>query len=121
LANVLSGQGQLGDETRGLYERCVANSIRFGGTDGSDTASGNLNLGNFYYQLAGVQTTVDLQHRQLLLAKAYFEEIHRIGSKIYGPIHPDTVKVASQLELKFPCLKIRPLPRSDTSFALSLC
>jgi hypothetical protein len=40
LANILSRQDQLGDETRGLYERCLAISIRNEGPDGSNTASG---------------------------------------------------------------------------------
>jgi DNA-directed RNA polymerase subunit E'/Rpb7 len=48
-------------------------------------------------QLADVETTVDLKQKQLLLAKAYFEESHRIRLKIYGPTHPDTVASASQL------------------------
>jgi hypothetical protein len=97
LASILSGQGQLGDETRGLYERCLAISIRNEGPDGSNTASVNLNLGNFYCRLAEVQTTVDLEQKQLLLAKFYSEESHRISLKIYGPTHPETVKPASQL------------------------
>jgi hypothetical protein len=44
-----------------------------------------------------VQTTVDLKQKQLLLAKAYYEESYRISLKIYGPIHIHTVAAASQL------------------------
>jgi hypothetical protein len=38
-----------------------------------------------------------LQQVQLLLAKAYYEESHRIRFKIYGPTHQETVKATSQL------------------------
>jgi hypothetical protein len=91
LANILRKQGQLGDETRGLYERFLANSILHKGPDGSNTASGKYNLGLFYGQLAGVQTIVVLKQKQLQLAKAYYKESYRICLKIYGPTHPDTV------------------------------
>jgi hypothetical protein len=47
LARFLSGQGQLGDETRGLYERSLAIYIR---NDGPNTATEN------YNQLAGEQS-----------------------------------------------------------------
>jgi tetratricopeptide (TPR) repeat protein len=99
LANILTGQGQLGDETRGLYERSLANSIQIEGPDGPNTASVNSNLGLFYCQLAEVQTTVDLEQKQLLLAKAYFEESHRIRLKIYGSTHPGTIDAASELAI----------------------
>jgi tetratricopeptide (TPR) repeat protein len=97
LASVLRGQGQLGDETRGLYERCLAIFIRNEGPDGLNTATGNYNLGVFCCQLAGSQTTADLEQKQLLLSKSYFEESYRINLKIYGPTHIDTVDAASQL------------------------
>ncbi len=97
MASILSGQGQLVAESRGLFERFLAISILTWGPDGSNTASGNLNLGDFYCRLAKVQTTVNLEQKQQLLAKAYFEESHRIKSKIYGPTHPDTIDIASQL------------------------
>jgi hypothetical protein len=97
LSSILMGQGQLGDETRGLNELYLANSIRNGGPDGVNTASGNFNLGIFYCKLAEVQTTVDLKQKQLLLGKDYYEESHRIKSKIYGSTHPETINVTSRL------------------------
>jgi hypothetical protein len=74
----------------------VPNSIRNEGPDGSDTAVGNFNLGLYYYYMAGEQTTVNLEQKQLLLAKAYFEE-SRIRVKIYGSTHLGTIDAASQL------------------------
>jgi hypothetical protein len=81
LASILMTQGQSGDETRGLFERCVAISILNFGPDGSDTAVANYNLGLFYHQLAGMQAKLNLKQKQLLLAKVYFEESRRINSK----------------------------------------
>jgi hypothetical protein len=93
LADTLREQDQLVDETRGLYERCLAIYIRKNGRDGYNTASRNFNLGLFYGQLAGVQTTVDLKQKQLLLAKVYFEESHRIRTEIFGgSTHPVTIE-----------------------------
>jgi hypothetical protein len=97
LAKILREQGQFGDETRGFYECCLAISIRNNGPDGSITASVNFNLGLSHHQLAGVQTTVDLEQKQLLLTKAYFGESHRINLKIYDPTHIDPAAGASQL------------------------
>jgi tetratricopeptide (TPR) repeat protein len=97
LASILDKQGQLGNETRGLYERFLANSIRNLGPDDPETASGNFNLGLFHCQLVKVQTTVDSKQKKLLLAKTYVEESHRIRLKIYGSTHPDTVAAAFQL------------------------
>jgi hypothetical protein len=97
LAGILTGQGQLGDETRGLFKRFLAISSLNFGPDGSNTAASNSNLGSYNCQIAKIQTTVDLRQKQLLLAKAYFEESHRICFKIYGPTHTETVDAASQL------------------------
>jgi tetratricopeptide (TPR) repeat protein len=97
LANILRGQDQLGDETRGLYERCLSIFIRNGGPDGPSTAAGNFNLGRYYHQLAVKQATVALKQKQLLLAKVYFEESHRINSIIYGHTYLKTVGAASKL------------------------
>jgi hypothetical protein len=54
-------------------------------------------LGLLYHQLAGKQVTVDLKQTQLLVAKAYYEESHRIKSKIYGHTNPETVDAASKV------------------------
>jgi tetratricopeptide (TPR) repeat protein len=97
LASILSAQGKLGDETRGLYERSLAISIRNEGRDGLNAATGNFNIGVFYEKLAVQQSTVDATQMYLILAKSHFIEAQRIYSKIYGPIHPNTVDAASRL------------------------
>jgi hypothetical protein len=58
LAGILSAQGKFGDETRGLYERSLAITIRNQGPDGLHTAIGNFNIGAFYH-LANIQLTDD--------------------------------------------------------------
>jgi hypothetical protein len=97
LADILSAQGNLGDDTRGLYERFLVLSIRNYGLDGLNAATGNKNLGEFYILLAEKQPTVDAKRAQLLLSKSYHEEALRIYSKIYSPTHLDTVDTSSQL------------------------
>jgi hypothetical protein len=101
LTGILKAQGKLGDETRGFYERYLTISFRNEGPDGLNTAIANYNYGDFsiavFNQLACEQTTIDLKQPPLLLAKSYYEESHRIFSKINGPTHPNTVKAASRL------------------------
>jgi hypothetical protein len=91
LACILEAQGNLGDETRGFYERLLTNAIRNSGPDGLNTAIGRFRIGAFYYKLAEAQTTVDLERRQLLSAQSHYEEALR------GPTHPDTIEVTSLL------------------------
>jgi hypothetical protein len=97
LARILWSQGKFGDEMRGLYERCLAFSIRNEGPDGLNTATGNSNIGDFYYQLANKQPTVDSRRKQPLLAKFHFAEALRIRSKVHGSTHPNTVHVSTWL------------------------
>jgi hypothetical protein len=85
LANILSAQGNLGDETRGLYERSLALSIRNDGPDGLNTAIVNNKFGQFYIQLAEKEPTVDAERTQLLLSKSYHEEALRILLKDIRP------------------------------------
>jgi hypothetical protein len=97
LADILGAQGKFGDETRGLYERSLAFSIRNDRPDGFNTAGGNYNVGCFYHKLANIQHTVISKREQLLLAKSYFVEALRIRLKILGPTHPYTANVSSCL------------------------
>jgi hypothetical protein len=97
LAGILKAQGKFGDETRGLYEHYLAISIRKVGPDGYNTAVGYFNIGSFYHQVASIQLTDDSKRMQLLLAKSYYDEAHRICSKIHGHTHPSTVDAACRL------------------------
>jgi hypothetical protein len=97
LARILSAQGKLGDETRGLYERSLAISIRNVGPDGEYATFGNSNISEFHQKLARNQSTVAATRMHLLLAKSHHEETQRILSKIHGPTHPRTVNVSSRL------------------------
>jgi tetratricopeptide (TPR) repeat protein len=104
LAGILMTQGKLGDETRGLFERYLAFSIRNHGPDGKHTAVANSNLGSLCFQLVQKENTVDLIRMQLILAKTYYVEALRIYSKIDGPTHPNTIDASSRLSL---CFSIR--------------
>jgi hypothetical protein len=97
LARILSAQGKLADETKGLYERSLAISIRKIGPDGEYAAFGNKNIGEFHQKLARNQSTVDAKRTHLLLVKSHHEEAQRIYSKIHGLTHPSTVDAASRM------------------------
>jgi len=98
LARVLKSQNNFGDETKELFERCLSIFNRLEG-DRGNTAAGNNSLGHFHRELAGTQSTVEKQRKQLLLAKSYFEEACRIQLKIGSPNHPNNVLCISDLSL----------------------
>jgi tetratricopeptide (TPR) repeat protein len=99
LARILCAQSKFGDETRGLFERSLAISIRNEGPDGINVATGNYNIGSFYEKLATKQSTIDAMRTHLTIAKYHFVEAQRILLKIHGPTHPTTVDAASQLNV----------------------
>jgi hypothetical protein len=74
----LETQSNLGDGTRGLYERSLAISIRSGGPDGENAAFGNNTIGIFHQKRAIKQSTVDAKRMHLLLAKSHHVEAQRI-------------------------------------------
>jgi hypothetical protein len=95
----LTAQSKLGNETRGLYERSLAISIRNEGPDGLNVATENYNIGEFYEKLARKQSTVDATQTYLILAKSHFIEAQRIYSKIYGPTHQYAINASSRLNV----------------------
>jgi hypothetical protein len=97
VANILRAQNKLGDETKDLYERYIAISIQNDGLEGTNTATGNFNIANFYYMLARSQLTRDLKQTNLLLAKSHFEKALCTYTQTYGSAHPDTVETKSRL------------------------
>jgi tetratricopeptide (TPR) repeat protein len=97
LAQILSAQKKFGDETRVLFQRCLAIFVRNEGPDELNTALANLKIGRFYHQLSRLQTTVDSFRAQLLLAKSHFQEALRIYLKIHGPSYPPAVSASEQL------------------------
>jgi hypothetical protein len=97
LAQILQSQGKFGDETKRLFERSLAIFIRREGPDGVNTAISNINIGNYFYELARRQPRVDTMRKKNLISKLYIEEAFRIRAKIHGPTNPNTVQVASIL------------------------
>jgi hypothetical protein len=96
LTRILQKQGKVGDETKELYERSLAISIRNEGPYGVITATGNIPISRFhYYRLAMTPCTISTKRTQLLLAKSYLEEGIRIATKIHDPTHPNRVSAAS--------------------------
>jgi tetratricopeptide (TPR) repeat protein len=100
LANILMAQNKLGDEVKGLLERSLAITIRTEGPDDETTAFGNIDSGQFYWQLSKLQPTVNLRRMQLQVAKTHCEEALRILLNIYGSTNTDAVRGASMLLAK---------------------
>jgi tetratricopeptide (TPR) repeat protein len=97
LAKVFLTQKRLGDETKELFERSLANFISNEGPDGMNTAAVTTEIGHFYYKLAMTQSIISTKRTQLLLAKSYFEKGTRIETKIHSPTHQNRVLAASLL------------------------
>jgi tetratricopeptide (TPR) repeat protein len=85
LAKILKKQGKFGDETNELLERSLAISIRNEAPDGKNTASVNIKLGKFHYELAMKQSDVHAKRSQLLLQKSYCEEARQIHMNNNNP------------------------------------
>jgi tetratricopeptide (TPR) repeat protein len=99
LANILQAQSKLGIETKKLYERCVAISIKNFGSDGFNTAASNSNLGIYYHLQAEASLSAGIRKEHLSLSFSKFNEALRIYTKLFGPDHPNTVKASSQLSI----------------------
>jgi hypothetical protein len=99
LANILSSQGNLGDEVEELYERCLAISVKHQGLEGSNTSISIHQLGPFHYKLTETHRTPDKRKEHLDLSEFYYKEHLRIETKLYGPAHPDAIEAASKLSI----------------------
>jgi hypothetical protein len=97
LASILMSKGKYGDETKKLFERFLATSIRNEGPDAANTASGNTSLGTFHYELAKRQLTAGTKKEQLCLARSYYIETVRIWTKLYGSSNSKTIEYVSRL------------------------
>jgi hypothetical protein len=97
LARILDMQGKSGDETKDLFERSLANFKRHEGPNGTNTAVGTIDIGNFFFNLAMKESTVHSKRTQLLLAKSHIEEAIRIETKKDSSTHQNRVFAASLL------------------------
>jgi tetratricopeptide (TPR) repeat protein len=97
LSRILRTQGEFGDETKELLERSLAIFTINEGPDGMNTAVVNIEIGEFHYNFAMVQSTISMKRTQLQLAKSYSEEAIRIELKIHNPTHPSSIVAASLL------------------------
>lgn len=105
LARILQSRKDLGDETRDLFIRALGIFTRNEGPDGSNTAEGNIRVGEYYYQLFKLlelkeENTVEesLEVIKLLfLAKKHLGEGCRIESLLYGHDNPSTYEAVDLL------------------------
>jgi tetratricopeptide (TPR) repeat protein len=101
LARILRSQDNLGDETMELFERSLANDTKYYGPNGTDAATSNFNLGNFYHHLANKQQIVRREIEYLYLSKSKYVAAVRIYTKIFGPDNTKTINAWSGLSLVF--------------------
>jgi hypothetical protein len=94
------GQGKLGDETKKLYEHCLAICRMNEGPDGINTVIGNNQLGNFHLKV-GTKYKMDTipRNEHLCLARTYFMEAKRVWTKIRGPGNNNTEECSFALSV----------------------
>jgi tetratricopeptide (TPR) repeat protein len=84
LANILSVQGNLENETEEMYKCSLASDIRNKGLDGINTGVVNANLSRYYLSLAEREKPGDTRNEHLSLAESYIKEAFRISRKNRG-------------------------------------
>jgi tetratricopeptide (TPR) repeat protein len=99
LASILQSQGNLGSETKELYERALAIEIKNYGSEGVDTAISNFNMGAFYYFRAQGNQTAEIKKKHLLMSESKCKEALRVYTKIYGPDNRRTKQISSKLSI----------------------
>jgi tetratricopeptide (TPR) repeat protein len=97
LGNILQSQGNLGNETKELFERSLAIYTKSDGPDGLNTAASNINVGIFYEKKAGSQQTTEAKKEYLHLSQSKYKEAMRIYRKVFGPDDPRTIRASSAL------------------------
>jgi tetratricopeptide (TPR) repeat protein len=99
LASILQSQGNLGSETRQLYEHSLTIDIKKFGSEGVNTAISNQNIGNFYYFRAEVSEIAKTKKDNLQLSESKYKESLRIYTKVLGPDNPRTIRASSALSI----------------------
>jgi tetratricopeptide (TPR) repeat protein len=99
LAQILQTQSKLGNETKELYERCLAINIKNFGSEGINTAASNSNLGTFHHRQAEESLSAGIRKEYLSLSVSKLKEALRIYTKLFGPDYPNTVKASSLLSI----------------------
>jgi hypothetical protein len=99
LTNILSLQGKMGDETKELYERCLAIQTKQEGPDARNTAVVNIDMGEFYHDLAEIQQTTEMKVEYLRVSLSKHKESVRIYTEILGPDNPTTMAASSKASL----------------------
>jgi tetratricopeptide (TPR) repeat protein len=99
LARVLQAQGNLGSETKELYERALAVHIRNYGPEEVNTAVLNFNMGDFYCLRAKEDQIAEIKKDHLQLSESKYKKSLEIFTKVVGPDNPKTIKASSQLSI----------------------
>lgn len=99
LACILQSQGNFTDETKELFERCLAITIKNSGPDVKNAAVCNSNLGDFYKELSEEPQTAETRKEHLRLSQSSYKEAQRIFTKIHGPDNLSAIKASSNYSM----------------------
>jgi hypothetical protein len=97
LCTILREQKKLGDETKRLHERCLANAMWNEGPDGLATAEANDDLGFYYHILSRTNLPVCKIKDHLVLSQSFFKEAIRIYTKVNGAAHLTTIEAKESI------------------------
>jgi hypothetical protein len=92
LCTILRTEGKLGDETKRLHERCLANALWNEGPDGLATAEANDDFGSYYHFLSRTNLPVCAIKDHLVLSQSFYREAIRIYTKVNGADHLTTIE-----------------------------
>lgn len=99
LADILQDQNKQNSETKELYERSLAITIKLSGPDAKNAAITNHNLGFYHYALAEIQENIYLKETFLFEAYLNFKEALRINTIVLGPDNPRTLLSSSMISM----------------------
>jgi tetratricopeptide (TPR) repeat protein len=97
LGKILRQRKKYDDDTKEQFQRALAIFIRHEGSDGVNTSVVNIDIGQYYYELANTQSVVSTKRTQLLLAKSHLEEAIRIERKVNSLSHPNNITATTLL------------------------
>jgi tetratricopeptide (TPR) repeat protein len=97
LAKILFSQGDMGDEVKELYERCVNLYVKHLGPNEKNNSIAHTLLGEFYHKLAKTDLASNRRKEYLRLSESCHKESFRICQKRYGSVHQATINAAERL------------------------
>jgi tetratricopeptide (TPR) repeat protein len=99
LADILQDQNKQNSETKELYERSLAITIKHSGPDAKNAAITNHNLGFYHHALAEIQENIEIKEMYLFEAYHNYTEALRIYTIVLGPDNSRTLQTSSMISM----------------------